>query len=415
MQFIPYDYEPQRVYRPVYYEPDMLSYLAQQDYGRRLNDHKRQQMLAAVFEEQERRREHEQYMRYQLARQREEEVRRQAARQRAVLRQREEAAMRHRHQEQVKRVQAEREARHQQYYSHPAFDVLGALFGAPQEVEESIHEANHQHQWFEPQEQLHEDQDQEDVPDPDVSVPSDEDDLYANSPKMAATVPQPPFRPFKNPSRPNEIGVDDLMYGFLSHMAGSPQKNDQEDASSNEASTSQSQKPSDLENSDSVQQTVEKQLKDIQGNVQHCVETYERLFSAESSSDSESGKRSVSSLTSRMNVLQKAQIKLEQLYTELDGIQHVPEGVKKLKHELTNKSVAIADKIDDLVRVLESHRTQLLQKAAEQTSEDSTSDDSDEESQTPDRTSSSNASTNKAPKKHIRRVMIETVDDDSDF
>lgn len=139
-------------------------------------------------------------------------------------------------------------------------------------------------------------------------------------------------------------------------------------------------------------------LKNIRNKVDNCVETYERIFHAEESSSSEE-EYSVKSLSSRIKILQKTQMQLEQLYTKLDLLPKGEGENKKVRRDLTSKSVAVADKVDDLIRVLESHRTHLLEKEKREQEE------ADEEE------SSASVGTF-TPKKNIRHVTIENVPDE---
>jgi hypothetical protein len=134
-------------------------------------------------------------------------------------------------------------------------------------------------------------------------------------------------------------------------------------------------------------------LKTIEGKVKNAVETYHRLCDAETSSgsDSSDGYYTFKSLTSRIKVLQKTQMRLEQLYEQLDSLPKGHGQNKKLRRDLTSKSISVADKVDDLLRVLESRRTTLLEK------QKSTETESESETQ--------------APKK-VRHVTIETVPDE---
>lgn len=139
-------------------------------------------------------------------------------------------------------------------------------------------------------------------------------------------------------------------------------------------------------------------LRAIEDKVKGAVETYERLLEAETSSGSDSdGYYTVNSLTSRIKVLQKTQMRLEQLYEQLDSLPKGHGQNKKLRRELTSKSVSSADKVDDLLRVLESRRTALLEKQR------SSETESESETEKPSRT--------QAPRK-VRHVTIETVPDD---
>ncbi|KAA8902879.1 hypothetical protein TRICI_005803 [Trichomonascus ciferrii] len=147
--------------------------------------------------------------------------------------------------------------------------------------------------------------------------------------------------------------------------------------------------------SESESENYSETLKTIEGQVKAAVETYERLFDAEASSGSDSdGYYTVKSLTSRIKVLQKTQMRLEQLYEQLDSLPKGHGQNKKLRRDLTSKSVSVADKVDDLLRVLESRRTALLEK---QKSSETESESETEKPQTP---------------KKVRHVTIETVPDD---
>ncbi|KAA8902881.1 hypothetical protein TRICI_005805 [Trichomonascus ciferrii] len=147
--------------------------------------------------------------------------------------------------------------------------------------------------------------------------------------------------------------------------------------------------------SESETENYEETLKTIEGKVKDAVETYQRLFDAETSSGSDSdGYYTVKSLTSRIKVLQKTQMRLEQLYEQLDGLPKGHGQNKKVRRDLTSKSVSVADKVDDLLRVLESRRTALLEK---QKSSETESESETEKPQTP---------------KKVRHVSIETVPDE---
>jgi hypothetical protein len=157
--------------------------------------------------------------------------------------------------------------------------------------------------------------------------------------------------------------------------------------------------------------TMTDTLNSISKKINHNVAVYERVskHATEAYTDSESD--SISSLSaasessssaitlilrSRIKVLQRAQLELEDLYEELDNIE-TPSDIsdKRLKQVLTGKAVSYADMVDELRLTLVNQ----LEKAKAATSA------SDEVSSKTVKEQSDNSS--------VRRVMVETVQDEA--
>lgn len=160
--------------------------------------------------------------------------------------------------------------------------------------------------------------------------------------------------------------------------------------------------------------TLTDTLNSISKKIDHNVAVYERVskHSTEAYTDSESD--SISSLSaasessssatslilrSRIKVLQRAQLELENIYEKLDNIE-TPSDIsdKRLKQVLTGKAVSYADKIDELRNTLVKQLEKSRAKAAADTSEEASSNKVKEQSNN---------------KSSVRHIMVETVPDEA--
>lgn len=160
--------------------------------------------------------------------------------------------------------------------------------------------------------------------------------------------------------------------------------------------------------------TLTDTLNSISKKIDHNVAVYERVskHSTEAYTDSESD--SISSLSaasessssatslilrSRIKVLQRAQLELENIYEKLDNIE-TPSDIsdKRLKQVLTGKAVSYADKIDELRNTLVKQLEKSRAKAAADTSEEASSNTVKEQSNN---------------KSSVRHIMVETVPDEA--
>ena len=160
--------------------------------------------------------------------------------------------------------------------------------------------------------------------------------------------------------------------------------------------------------------TLTDTLNSISKKIDHNVAVYERVskHSTEAYTDSESD--SISSLSaasessssatslilrSRIKVLQRAQLELENIYEKLDNIE-TPSDIsdKRLKQVLTGKAVSYADKIDELRNTLVKQLEKSRAKTASDTSEETSSNTVKEQSNN---------------KSSVRHIMVETVPDEA--
>lgn len=256
-----------------------------------------------------------------------------------------------------------------------------------------------------------------------AATDEDEDDIYSHCPvanptQVSTEAPLHLTKP-SEPSEPASAGFEDVVKDFLSQIEPSREDNQ------NTPATPADDKQEDTEQEEKVKETkkerkerraqeneqLKQALDSIKEKVDHAVETYERIFSNESSSGSDDETSTLTAINSRIKVLQKAQMTLEQQYTKLDTLPFKARGdLKKIKHELTSRSVAMADKVDDLIRSLESNRTSILAKQQQDSESDTDSDSESVKAESGSKT----RNTNDQPKK-VRKVFIETVPDDSDF
>uniref|UniRef100_A0A060TD25 ARAD1D03828p n=1 Tax=Blastobotrys adeninivorans TaxID=409370 RepID=A0A060TD25_BLAAD len=251
----------------------------------------------------------------------------------------------------------------------------------------------------------------------------DEDDIYSHCPVANPTrvSTEAPLHPTK-PSEPAGPVFEDVVKDFISQIE--PSREDNQAASATPATPAE-EKQEDSEQEEKVKESkkerkerraqeneqLKQALDSIKEKVDHAVETYERIFNNESSSGSDDETSALTAINSRIKVLQKAQMSLEQQYTKLDTLPFKARGdLKKIKHELTSRSVAMADKVDDLIRSLESNRTSILAKQQQDSESDTDSDNESVKAESEPET----RATNDQPKK-VRKVIIETVPDDSDF
>ncbi|KAF5103038.1 hypothetical protein D0Z00_000016 [Geotrichum galactomycetum] len=163
--------------------------------------------------------------------------------------------------------------------------------------------------------------------------------------------------------------------------------------------------------------TLTDTLNSISKKIDHNVAVYERVskHATEAYTDSESD--SISSLStasessssattlilrSRIKVLQRAQLELENLYEDLDNIE-TPSDIsdKRLKQVLTGKAVSYADKVDEL-------RLNLVNQL-EKSKAKSTASASDVVTSKPAKEQSDNSSDNSS----VRRVLVEIVQDEA--
>ncbi|VVT48986.1 uncharacterized protein SAPINGB_P002048 [Magnusiomyces paraingens] len=138
-------------------------------------------------------------------------------------------------------------------------------------------------------------------------------------------------------------------------------------------------------------------LETINKKIQHNVDVYDRIHKASGSVSSEelSDSEEYNRMNSRLNVLQRAQMELEKLYEQLDGLRIEDPECKRFKAQLTGRAVNYADKVEALVSELKT----LLKPVTKPS------------------TSSANATAPKPSPKKKSTVMIETLPDEdlSDF
>ncbi|KAF5095806.1 hypothetical protein D0Z03_001751 [Geotrichum reessii] len=162
-------------------------------------------------------------------------------------------------------------------------------------------------------------------------------------------------------------------------------------------------------------------LNTISKKIEHNVAVYNRVskHSVEAYSDSDSD--SVSSLStasessssaaalilrSRIKVLQRAQLQLENLYEELDNLE-LPANTsdKRFKQVLTGKAVSYADKVDELrLKLVDQLETIKANNTALSTTDNTESDAND---------SFSTSEKKQSDKPTVRHIMVETVQDEA--
>lgn len=159
-------------------------------------------------------------------------------------------------------------------------------------------------------------------------------------------------------------------------------------------------------------------LNAINKKIEHNVAVYNRVskHSVEAYSDSDSD--SVSSLStasessssettlilrSRIKVLQRAQLELENLYEELDNLEvSANTSDKRFKQVLTGKAVSYADKVDELrLQLVGQLETIKANNTALPTTDNTESDDS------------STYVKKQSDKPTVRHIMVETVQDEA--
>lgn len=126
-----------------------------------------------------------------------------------------------------------------------------------------------------------------------------------------------------------------------------------------------------------VEKNVTKRLQKMGPVIERHVDTFDRIkkaISGASSDSSDDYEPLLSSTKSRLKVIQNAQMKLEQLYDQLDSIKTDNKKDKALRTTLIKKSVGTAEAIDSVVQTLKEQRNYYKQCIEE---EDTTSSESD--------------------------------------
>lgn len=152
-----------------------------------------------------------------------------------------------------------------------------------------------------------------------------------------------------------------------------------------------------------VKDTSSETLKEVELDSQNHVDTYNRINKSYTSKTNSGAVVPYSIYNSWIKVLQKSQMQIEKLYEQLDrlDISVMSQDNKMLKKQLTKQTVAYADKIESLVSELQ----QKIQLAKESESSESESDASE--------TSLSSSPPVPKAKKGSRKVILETVQDES--
>jgi hypothetical protein len=152
-----------------------------------------------------------------------------------------------------------------------------------------------------------------------------------------------------------------------------------------------------------VEKNVTKRLQKMAPVIERHVETFERIKKAASGSSSDSSddyESLLSSTKSRLKVIQNAQMKLEQLYDQLDSIKTDNKKDKAMRTTLIKKSVGTAEAIDSVVQILKEQRNYYKQCIEEDSGSDSSVDSASD-------TSSSDTSSSDI----IYHVTLEEVPD----
>ncbi|CAN6615453.1 hypothetical protein TRVA0_006S01420 [Trichomonascus vanleenenianus] len=424
MQFFPVDYyyqqpqyQPRYSRRPHHRQQyvDFDDYLAEQAYAREM--YARRQRMAAARAQQEReermRAAYEQQLKEQALRRYYEELAEEEKLRRAeIQRQRELEAQRKAEWERQERRRQAANAHQQQL----AVDDILSMFGLRQanDEESAASSSSDSESEFEDPAESYDDNTNVAVADEDY----DDYDVYANEeePKKAeATVGSEPTTP--------EAAIADFVDDLTSTLDRLTEdaNNDVEMKESSEEERAAPETTQEPESEESELEKLTETLKEIEDQVDAAVATYERLFNYESSSDSESD-YTVSALKSRIKILQKTQFELEKCYTTLDLLPKGSNENRKIKRGLTSRSLKFADKVDDLLRTLESRKTMLLERESSETESEPESDSDNEMENSSDEDSAPEEKEpeikqEESPKRHntIRRVIIETVPDEDDF
>lgn len=126
-----------------------------------------------------------------------------------------------------------------------------------------------------------------------------------------------------------------------------------------------------------VEKNVTKRLQKMAPIVERHVDTYERIkksASGPSSDSSDDYETLLNSTKSRLKVIQNAQMKLEQLYDQLDSIKTDNKKDKAMRTALIKKSVGTAEAIDSVVQALKEQRNYYKQCIEEDSESDSSAD-----------------------------------------
>ncbi|KAG5357541.1 hypothetical protein CJU90_6381 [Yarrowia sp. C11] len=126
-----------------------------------------------------------------------------------------------------------------------------------------------------------------------------------------------------------------------------------------------------------VETNVTKRLQKMAPVIERYVETYQRIKKATSGSSSDSSddyETLLSSTKSRLKVIQNAQMKLEQLYDQLDSIKTDNKKDKAMRTALIKKSVGTAEAIDAVVLTLKEQRNYYKQCIEEDNESDSSAE-----------------------------------------
>lgn len=160
----------------------------------------------------------------------------------------------------------------------------------------------------------------------------------------------------------NDSG-DDVFYDSLESAENSDEDESDDDESDDDESDSVELPPTVVVYSTpppKIEVDVTKRLEKMLPSLERYLDTYERIqrsassdTASETSDDYES---LLNSTKSRLKVIQNAQIKLEQLYDQLDSIKTDNKKDKALRTAMIKKSVGTAEAIDAIVATLKEQR-----------------------------------------------------------
>ncbi|KAG5366371.1 hypothetical protein CJU89_0795 [Yarrowia sp. B02] len=123
------------------------------------------------------------------------------------------------------------------------------------------------------------------------------------------------------------------------------------------------------------EKNVSKRLQKMAPVIERHVDTFDRIKKAASgSSDSDDYESLLNATKSRLKVIQNAQMKLEQLYDQLDSIKTDNKKDKAMRTALIKKSVGTAEAIDSVVQALKEQRNYYKQCLEEDSESDSSAD-----------------------------------------
>lgn len=160
-----------------------------------------------------------------------------------------------------------------------------------------------------------------------------------------------------------------------------------------------------------TEKDVSKQLAKLASVVDRSVETYERIKKAATQSDSEYS-NSVSSYNSRIKVIQQAQIKLEQIYDQLDSMTvNNDSDEKKERTRLIRKAVSTAEAIDSVVEQLKSEKAKIEKSVSSSDEEEIPRKVTNKTNKYSSNKKNSKTVSNAGSGSPVRKVTLETVPD----